>query len=126
MRRATWSKRTSTQAISKSGEFTRSRLRNLGLLGWFTANKSGIGETKFWSSHSPPLMNLDAIDALLTFLDTEVSSAVTELGKVAEGSRKHLQKLVYTNVVDRFDPTIDHLLIDNLRLASSERNPSRS
>jgi len=59
-------------------------------------------------------MNLDRIDALLAFLDTEVSSAVTELGKVAEGSRKHLQKLVYTNVVDRFDATIDHLLIDNV------------
>jgi len=59
-------------------------------------------------------MKLDAIDALLSFLDTEVSSAVTELGKVAEGSRKHLQKLVYTNVVDRFDAIIDHLLIDNV------------
>ena len=47
------------------------------------------------------------IDDFVAFLDREVNSAVTELTKVAEASRKHLQKLVYTNVVDRFDSTID-------------------
>lgn len=59
-------------------------------------------------------MNLDRVDAFLTFLNIEVSSAVKELEKVAEDSRKHLQKLVYANVVDRFDATVDHLLIDNV------------
>ena len=58
-------------------------------------------------------MNYQRLDEFVAFLDREVSSAVGELEKVAEQSRRHLQKLVYTNVVDRFDATVDHSLLDN-------------
>jgi hypothetical protein len=58
-------------------------------------------------------MNYQRLDEFLAFLDREVSSAVSELQNVAEQSRRHLQKLVYTNVSDRFDATVDHSLLDN-------------
>ncbi len=58
-------------------------------------------------------MNYQRLDDFVAFLDREVSSAVGELEKVAEQSRRHLQKLVYTNIVDRFDGTVDHSLLDN-------------
>ena len=59
-------------------------------------------------------MKCERLDEFLSYLDREVSSAVSELNNVAEGSRQHLQKLVYTNIVDRFDSTIDHLLLENV------------
>src|SRR5438132_9728167 len=55
----------------------------------------------------------DRIEEFEAFLDSEVSSATTELEGIAETSRKHLQKLVYTNLVDRFDSMVDHVLLDN-------------
>lgn len=58
-------------------------------------------------------MNYQRLDEFVTFLDREVSSAVAELQNVAEQSRRHLQKLVYTNVADRFDVTVDYSLLDN-------------
>ncbi|PYJ64479.1 MAG: hypothetical protein DME76_19925 [Verrucomicrobia bacterium] len=93
----------STRAISKSrhgdAAFTKS---NSGMFPQAAHNKPGDRTSQTFVESQHALMNVDAIDALLAFLDTEVSSAVTELGRVVEGSRKHLQKLVYTNVVDRF------------------------
>ncbi|HVR36400.1 MAG TPA: hypothetical protein VMS21_11180, partial [Methylomirabilota bacterium] len=58
-------------------------------------------------------MNYQRLDEFVAFLDREVSSAVDELQNVAEQSRRHLQKLVYTNVADRLDATLDHSLLDN-------------
>jgi len=58
-------------------------------------------------------MNCQQIEDFLAFVDGDIASAVAELKNFAEPSRKHLQKLVYTNVVNRFDSTVDHLLLDN-------------
>ena len=58
-------------------------------------------------------MDYQQIDDFLAFVDRDIASAVAELKNVAERSRKHLQKLVYTNVVNRFDSSVDHLLLDN-------------
>ena len=38
-----------------------------------------------------------------------------DLERLETRNRKHVQKLVYTNVVDRFDYLIDKLLLDNCR-----------
>ena len=59
-------------------------------------------------------MKLERLDEFSSFLEKEATSAIDELSKVAEKSRQHLQKLVYTNIVDRFDATIDHLLLENV------------
>ena len=57
-------------------------------------------------------MDYQQIDDFLAFVDGDIASAVAELKNVAEPSRKHLQKLVYTNVVNQFDFTVDQLLLD--------------
>jgi hypothetical protein len=59
-------------------------------------------------------MNTIRLDDFIKFLDREITSAVTELNLISEPSRRHLQKLVYTNLVDRFDSTVDHALLDNV------------
>jgi hypothetical protein len=58
-------------------------------------------------------MNKKRIQEFDSYLNNEVSSAINELNKINESSRRHLQKLVYTNLVDRFDHFIDHLVLDN-------------
>ncbi len=59
-------------------------------------------------------MNTARLTQFIGFLDQEIASAVTELTSIGESSRRHLQKLVYTNLVDRFDSTVDHALLDNV------------
>lgn len=59
-------------------------------------------------------MNTTRLTEFIGFLDREIASAVTELTSINEQSRRHLQKLVYTNLVDRFDSTVDHALLDNV------------
>ena len=58
-------------------------------------------------------MDLTHINEFEKFLKQEVKEATDELEGLAEGSRKHLQKLVYTNLVDRFDYMIDKTFISN-------------
>jgi hypothetical protein len=49
------------------------------------------------------------------FLDRDVSPAYEEMGEIKnDNSRKHIQKLIYTNMVDRFDYCIDKTLIASL------------
>lgn len=59
--------------------------------------------------------NSSDINLLITnfqkFNNGEINSAVEELDTLKEENRKHLQSLVYTNVVNRFDNLIDNLLI---------------
>jgi hypothetical protein len=57
----------------------------------------------------------DPIKQFTKFLDKELMPSVDELEKLADVNRKHVQKLVYTNVVDRFDYLVDVLLLDNCR-----------
>ncbi|MDD5567311.1 MAG: hypothetical protein PHH01_03905 [Patescibacteria group bacterium] len=55
---------------------------------------------------------LSEIGSFLDFAEKEVSSEVIELSKFKnENNRKHLQKLVYVNLVNRFDYLIDKLLL---------------
>ena len=58
-------------------------------------------------------MEKQSISEFETFVNNEVQLAAHELAKFGEESRKHLQKLVYTNLIDRFDSMIDHFLLDN-------------
>lgn len=59
------------------------------------------------------VMNYECIELFKTFVSNEVVPAVSELETIQEGSRKHIQKLIFTNLVDRFDSTVDHLILDN-------------
>ena len=55
------------------------------------------------------------IKSFLNFIDNQINSAVEELDRLADGHRVHLQKLVYTNLVDRFDTLVDDLIKINSR-----------
>lgn len=55
------------------------------------------------------------------FSKQEIDSAVKELGNIKEEkNRKHLQRLVYTNLVNRFDVLVDNLLLLSATHDSSE------
>lgn len=58
-------------------------------------------------------MNLTFVLEFQKFISSEVTAATTELDGLTEASRKHLQKLVYTNLVDRFDVMIDKTILSN-------------
>jgi len=49
------------------------------------------------------------------FVRKEVLPAITDLGKLSEAQRIHVQKLVYTNLVDRFDTLVDLTILNNCR-----------
>jgi CBS domain-containing protein len=57
----------------------------------------------------------DAIKDFERFIGKEVKPAIADLGNLAEQQRIHVQKLVYTNLVDRFDTLVDSTLLDNCR-----------
>lgn len=58
-------------------------------------------------------MNLIHVKDFQKFVTSEVKEATEELEGLTEASRKHLQKLVYTNLVDRFDVMVDKTIIVN-------------
>ena len=58
-------------------------------------------------------MEIAAINDFSTYVDKEILPATKELEKLDDKHRKHLQKLVYTNLVNRFDVMIDHSIIEN-------------
>jgi len=60
-------------------------------------------------------MKTERIDSFIKFLDKELQPGIGELEKLSDKNRKHVQKLVYTNLVDRFDHLVDKLLLDNCR-----------
>jgi len=57
----------------------------------------------------------ESIKDFQRFVNKEVQPAIADLGKLAEAQRVHVQKLVYTNLVDRFDTLVDSTLLDNCR-----------
>jgi len=61
------------------------------------------------------VMQIDALDDLKKFLKKEISPATSDIEKLEDASRKHIQKLVYTNMVDRFDTMVDKCLLANCR-----------
>lgn len=60
-------------------------------------------------------MNTSRIKDFSKFLSKELLPGVDDLEKLESKNRKHIQKLVYTNLVDRFDYLIDKILLDNCR-----------
>ena len=58
-------------------------------------------------------MNLTHVKEFQKFVQSEAKEAAAELEGLTEASRKHLQKLVYTNLVDRFDVMVDKTIIAN-------------
>lgn len=60
-------------------------------------------------------MDKTALKDFLRYLDKEVEPAIKDMGNLTEKNRLHIQKLVYTNIVDRFDTMIDDLIINNCR-----------
>jgi hypothetical protein len=63
-------------------------------------------------------MKTEKIDAFLHFVDSEILPAAAELDGLPDKSRRHLQKLAYTNLVDLFDSMVDGALLDNCRESS--------
>ena len=55
---------------------------------------------------------LSRIDEFLQFLAHDVQPATAELSKLTDSNRNHVQRLVYTNLVDRFDVLVDQLLLE--------------
>ena len=60
-------------------------------------------------------METQALKEFTQFVDREIHPALKEIETLEVNSRKHLQKLVYTNLVDRFDSMVDQLMLDNCR-----------
>ncbi|PHS01623.1 MAG: hypothetical protein COA68_01460 [Oceanobacter sp.] len=60
-------------------------------------------------------METGKIDQFIRYVDSEILPATEDLENLEVASRKHVQKLVYTNLVDRFDSLIDGLVLDNCR-----------
>jgi hypothetical protein len=60
-------------------------------------------------------MEKKAIKDFQKFVTGEVVPAITDLKKLDECHRIHVQKLVYTNLVDRFDTVVDTTVLDNCR-----------
>jgi hypothetical protein len=60
-------------------------------------------------------MNTKAISDFTKYVDKEILPATQELEKLEDKHRKHLQKLVYTNLVNRFDAMIDNAILDNYK-----------
>jgi hypothetical protein len=60
-------------------------------------------------------METQKIGEFLQYVDKEILPATKDLENLDVQNRKHVQKLVYTNLVDRFDSLIDGLVLDNCR-----------
>lgn len=63
------------------------------------------------------------IEKFEKFINQEIESAVSELAKIqTESNRKHLQRLVYINLVNRFDSLVDSLLLKISLIESEFKN----
>ena len=60
-------------------------------------------------------MNKTALNEFQRYIKKEVEPAINDLGSLDEKNRLHIQKLVYTNIIDRFDTMLDGLIIENCR-----------
>jgi hypothetical protein len=63
-------------------------------------------------------MNIDPIKELRRYIDKQINPSLDDIKGLGEASRKHVQKLVYTNLVDRFDVMVDHMVMENCRSES--------
>ena len=60
-------------------------------------------------------MDIKAIRNFTKYVEKEIDPAIDDLESLDERNRVHVQKLVYTNLVDRFDTMIDTSILDNCR-----------
>jgi hypothetical protein len=60
-------------------------------------------------------LDISPIDDFEKFLNKEIKPAAKDIGEIDDKTRKHIQKLVYTNLVDRFDTMIDTCVLQNCR-----------
>jgi hypothetical protein len=60
-------------------------------------------------------METSRITEFKKYIDTQITPSITEIRGLNETSRKHVQKLVYTNLVDRFDVMVDTAILTNCR-----------
>lgn len=60
-------------------------------------------------------MKKEALLEFQRYISKEVDPAIKDIARLADKNRLHIQKLVYTNIVDRFDTMIDKLILDNCR-----------
>jgi hypothetical protein len=60
-------------------------------------------------------MNTMRLQEFTKFLDKELVPAIADVATLTDANRKHVQKLVYTNLVDRFDHVVDQFILDNCR-----------
>ncbi len=63
-------------------------------------------------------MNTEPVKELRRYIDKQINPSLTDIEELTEASRKHVQKLVYTNLVDRFDVMIDYMILANCRSES--------
>jgi len=60
-------------------------------------------------------MDTKAIKDFKKYVEKEIEPAIIDLESLDEKNRIHVQKLVYTNLVDRFDTMVDTTILDNCR-----------
>jgi len=60
-------------------------------------------------------MNKKPIREFKKYVEKEIEPAINDLESLNETNRVHVQKLVYTNLVDRFDTMIDTSILENCR-----------
>lgn len=62
-----------------------------------------------------PVSVTNRFDEFRKFVKKELRPAMTDIAKLVDANRKHVQKLVYTNLVDRFDAMVDEAILENCR-----------
>jgi hypothetical protein len=60
-------------------------------------------------------MNTGALQEFEKYVDRQILPATTDITNLADDNRKHVQKLIYTNLVDQFDAMVDGAILDNCR-----------
>ncbi len=60
-------------------------------------------------------MEISAISEFKNYIENQIVPSIAEIKGLEDKSRKHVQKLVYTNLVDRFDVMIDIAILNNCR-----------
>lgn len=60
-------------------------------------------------------MEIAAADEFKRYVEKQIQPSVDDIASLEDKSRKHVQKLVYTNLVDRFDVMVDSLILSNCR-----------
>lgn len=60
-------------------------------------------------------METSGIEDFKKYVETQITPSVSEIRGLNDSSRKHVQRLVYTNLVDRFDVMVDVAILANCR-----------